>query len=378
MKELGLYIHIPFCKRKCFYCDFISFPDRHDIIEKYVNCLINELSLYRDRLKDCVIRTIFIGGGTPSAIEGKYIRKILEYIYENFNVSNLLETTIEVNPGTLTLEKVQIYKEVGINRVSLGLQTTNDEMLKKIGRIHRIDDFYRSYNILREFGFNNINVDLIFGLPDQTLEDVIEDLDIVTNLDIDHISYYSLIVEPGTIMYKWNEEGRLHLPDEEVERQMYHRGIEFLRDRGYIHYEISNFAKKGYECLHNMIYWRVEPYIGIGLASHSNFNNKRFWNVDNLDRYISSIEEGMLPISSEEIINKNMEMAEYCILGLRLIDGINRLEFEKRFHVDILDIYENEISKHIEDGLLKEEKQSIILTDKGLDLANLVEMDFLP
>lgn len=244
MKDLALYIHIPFCEKKCFYCDFISFSNREEDIDKYINGLIMELSIYKEEIKDYYIKTIFIGGGTPSAIDHKYIQKILEYIYDNFNIEKLTEVTIEVNPGTLTLEKAKAYKNLGINRISLGLQTTKDETLKYIGRIHTLNDFYKSYEILKAVEFNNINVDLIFGLPNQKLEDILIDLEFISKLDINHISYYSLIIEPNTIMYKWYMEGKLNLPDEETERQMYHKAIDVLKDKGYIHYEISNFAKK--------------------------------------------------------------------------------------------------------------------------------------
>ncbi len=378
MKGIGLYIHIPFCKKKCFYCDFTSMAGRYDLVERYIDYLIMEISLYKDRIGDCPIETIFIGGGTPSSIDDVYIKRVLDYIYDNFNTNYLKEISIEANPGTLTLEKASAYRESKIDRISLGLQTTQDEMLKDIGRIHRVDDFYRSYNILKECGFDNINVDLIFGLPNQALKDVIGDLEVVTSLEIPHISYYSLIVEPDTPMYEWHRNGRLNLPDEDTERLMYHKGIEFLKSRGYEHYEISNFAKKGYQCKHNILYWKVEPYVGVGLGSHSNIYGKRYWNTSKFDVYFKQLDEGLMPTSGEEIIHRGMEMAEYCILGLRLIDGIDIGKFKDRFGSSIYDIYGEQILKHSKNKLLREKSGKIALTRKGLDLANLVEVDFFP
>lgn len=376
--DLSLYVHIPFCERKCFYCDFTSYVNKDDKIGEYIQSLIRELSLYKKELQKYNIKTIFIGGGTPSSIESNYIKTILEYIYDNFNVDKSNEITIEVNPGTLTMEKAQTYKEAGINRISLGLQTINNNMLKAIGRIHRVEDFYRSYDILKEVGFSNINVDLIFGLPDQKLQDVLNDVVIVKNLGIEHISYYSLILEPETKMYKLEEEGKLNLPNEKEERRMYHEIIKLLKQNGYIHYEISNFAKTGYQCKHNKTYWEAKPYLGVGVSSHSNMDNKRFWNTENLDEYLEKLRNGILPIVGKEIIDKEMEMAEYCILGIRLIKGIDKLEFKKRFGKDIEAIYGDIILKHVKNGLLKEEKDNLCLTTRGLDLANLVEVDFLP
>lgn len=378
MKELSIYIHIPFCSSKCFYCDFTSFSGQSNRVKEYIDSLIVELSLHKDSLQDYRIKTIFIGGGTPSAIDAKYIFKVLDYIYKNFNISSDMEVSMELNPGTIEFEKLNIYKEAGINRISMGLQTFNNNILKKLGRIHSAEDFLQSYNMLNNAGFENINVDLMFNLPDQTISDGMKDVEALVRLGVKHISYYSLIIEPGTLMHKWHQENRLKLLDEDSERKLYYNVKDFLKENGYQHYEISNFSMKDYECKHNMVYWKIKPYIGVGLSSHSYLNNKRFWNTDDLSSYIQELKKGKLPIEEDEIISKDIEMAEFCIFGLRLVEGIDKREFKDRFGVDIKVLYKDPIEKHKNSDLLFEDDRYLKLTDKGLDLANIVEVDFLP
>ena len=289
-----------------------------------------------------------------------------------------MEVSLEANPKTLDGEKLKIYREAGINRISLGLQTLNDGILKKLGRSHDKKDFFHSYDLLEAVGFENINVDLIFNLPDQTLEDGIKDVTSLVQLGIKHISYYSLIIEPNTPLYNWYHDGKIKLLDEDDERRLYHQVRAYLREKGYNHYEISNFAYNGYECKHNLVYWKVKPYIGLGLASHSYFNNRRFSNTTDLKEYIQTLSSNSLPIVEEEYIDKKLEIAEYCILGLRLIRGIDKREFTDRFKFNIKDIYGEIIEKHKKNGLVVEDERTLRLSDKGLDLANLVEVDFLP
>ncbi|MGI6382383.1 MAG: radical SAM family heme chaperone HemW [Tissierellaceae bacterium] len=378
MEDLSIYIHIPFCNSKCYYCDFISFTGQENKVEAYISSLITELSLYKKDLKEYKIKTIFIGGGTPSAIDPIYIYRVLDYLYSNFNTHEDMEVSIELNPGTLSLEKLNIYKQAGINRVSIGLQTFNNNILGSLGRRHHAEEFFSSLDMVKEVGFNNINVDLIFGLPDQNLTDGMIDITTLVQLGVHHISYYSLIIEPNTPMYKWHQEGKLHLMDEDSERKLYHQVKEFLKYEGYVHYEISNFSLDGYQCKHNMVYWNIKPYLGVGLSSHSYLMGKRFWNTSKLNDYLDSLSEGNLPVEDEELISKEIEIAEYCIFGLRLIQGINKREFFNRFGVDLRDIYGHTIEKHKKAGLLIEDDRYLRLTDRGLDLANLVEVDFLP
>lgn len=347
-------------------------------IDEYINFLIKEMELYKDILKEYIIDTIFIGGGTPTYIDEKHIIRIMEYLYKNYNTNRICEVTIEANPETVNYNKLKAYKDIGINRISLGLQTTNDKLLKEIGRQHTYYDFLKSYEIIKNLGFDNINVDLMFGLPNQKIENCLNSLESVADLGVKHISYYSLIIEDNTIMNRWYKKGQIKLPDEDIERRMYHEGIEYLKSRGYKHYEISNLAKEGFECKHNLYYWKIKPYIGFGIASHSNINNKRFWNYEKYNKYINMLNEGKLPIRGEEYINMDMEIAEFMIMGLRLTDGINIREFENRFKVDIYKKFGHVIEKYIKQGLLINENQNIKFTSKGLDLSNVVYVDLLP
>lgn len=377
MNNLSLYIHIPFCKSKCAYCDFLSFADKDGKIEDYINALLAELKLYKERLSNYEIRTIFIGGGTPTNIDAVYIEKILVYINENYNVENLEEVSIESNPGTLNREKIKTYIKSGINRVSLGVQSLNNDILSSIGRIHSSKDFYDSYKLLRKMGIENINVDLMFGLPSQSMEDVIYSLEEMIDLGVKHISYYGLILEEGTRLYDLYQRDRIVLPTEEKEREMYHNIVKILNNNGYTHYEISNFSLTGYECKHNLVYWDINPYLGVGLNSHSNMGGKRFSNTIDIEEYIDLLDKEKLPIIQQEDIDKDTEIEEFCIMGLRKINGIDKLEFIRRFDLDIDDIYSEEIEKHVKGGLIKNNKYNIALTSKGLDLSNLVEIDFL-
>lgn len=378
MKKIAVYIHIPFCSSKCYYCDFVSFPNMDNRIDQYINYLIKEMDMYKDILEEYTIDTIFFGGGTPSYIDEKHIGRIFEYIYSNYNSSEINEITIEANPETVTYKKLKTYKDIGINRISIGLQSTKDTILKEIGRRHTFDDFLKAYETARKAGFENINVDLIFGLPNQTVKDCIHSLDTVVALGVEHISYYSLIIEEGTLMDKWYKEGKLKLPDEDSEREMYHRAIEFLEAKGYKHYEISNFAREGYECRHNLYYWKIKPYIGFGISSHSNIGNKRFWNYKNYNEYTSSLKNGHFPVEGKEYIDENMKMIEYMIMGLRLIDGVDKEEFKDIFKVDLDDRFGMVLEKYKKQGLLTEEDGNIRFSKKGLDLSNIVYVDLLP
>lgn len=379
MKDLAVYIHIPFCEKKCYYCDFTSFPEKTDEISQYIEYLIKELSLYKDKIdKEYTISSIFIGGGTPSSIDENYIEQILNYVFKNFNTKENIEVSIEVNPGSVTVEKASKYKAIGINRVSIGLQSLNDSLLKSIGRIHNAADFYNSYEILKDTGFENINIDLMFALPDQSLEDLLLTLEQVVKLDVSHISLYSLILEEGTQFYKLHEKGKLNMPSEEEDREMYHKSVQFLKSKGYDHYEISNFSKPNFKCKQNMTYWKVNPYIGVGINSHSNLENKRFSNVSDFKNYYYKLDRNEFPLYEIEDIDKEMEIGEYIILGLRLIEGINKDEFKRRFNKDIEDLYREQILKNIKNGLLTEWENHFKLTNLGLDLSNQVELDFFP
>lgn len=286
MKNLGIYIHIPFCKRKCAYCDFVSFSNKQNLVDEYVETLKKEINKCKINKEEYLVDTIYFGGGTPSYIDSKYIIDILEVIRNRFNVSKDAEITIEVNPGTASEEKLNDYYKSGINRLSIGLQSVDDKLLKTIGRIHSFSDFLETYSIAKKVGFTNINVDLMTGLPTQNLNDVKISIEKIVELSPKHISVYSLIVEEGTPIEEKISKKELFLPSETLERKMYWTVKEELEKNGYIHYEISNFAKQGYESKHNTSCWNQEEYIGFGLAAHSYINNTRYSNTENLENYI--------------------------------------------------------------------------------------------
>lgn len=366
MKKIGVYIHIPFCKQKCLYCDFVSYSKMEDMQKEYIEALKKEIKNWKDNNKDKQINTIYIGGGTPSYIDSKYIIEILNLIGKSEDI------TIEVNPGTVTEEKLQDYKTAGINRLSIGLQSTNDNLLKEIGRIHNYCEFENTYKLARKVGFENINVDLMIGLPNQTIQDIKQTLNRIIELDPEHVSVYSLIVEEGTPMQKLIEEGTLKLPDEEKERQMYWYVKNYLELNGYKHYEISNFAKPGFESKHNMDCWNQEEYIGFGVAAHSYINGKRFCNTSNIKEYLIK-----KTVIIQEIQNKQDKMKEYMLLGLRKIDGVSIQKFKNKFKENPIMLFRKELQKLSNEKLLNIDGDNIKLTNKGLDLANLVWEEFV-
>ena len=321
---------------------------------------------------DYIITTIYIGGGTPSYIDSKYIKEIMSFF------TDIEETTIEVNPGTVTEQKLRNYKEAGINRISIGLQSTDNELLKEIGRIHNYKQFIEAYNLARKVGFNNINVDLMLGLPKQTIEDLKESLKKVIKLNPEHISVYSLILEEGTKLYNMVEEGKVRLLDEDTERQMYWYVKNTLELNGYMHYEISNFAKKGYESKHNVNCWKQKEYIGVGLAASSYLNGIRFSNIKDLKDYLVNDEAGKYEKSRivEEMQSKEDKQKEFMMLGLRMIDGVSIQEYKTRFGQNPVYLFRHELDKLVKAELLIIDGDRIKLTNKGLDLANQVWMEF--
>ena len=373
----GIYIHIPFCKKKCYYCDFISYASRECMVLDYITALKKEI-MYTLKKTD-KIDTIYIGGGTPSVIECKYIKEILEEIYKIIGYDKNREVTIEINPGTVTQEKIKEYKKININRISIGLQSTNNKLLKDIGRIHTYEQFKETYELVKNENFENINVDLMLALPNQTLEDLEESLKDVIKLNPTHISVYSLILEEKTKMYEMVNKKEVELPSEDLERQMYWKTKEMLEKAGFVHYEISNFAKKGYESKHNSNCWNQQEYYGFGLAAHSYINNMRYSNTENLEEYIQFIkEEKYNKVKSiHEIQTKKSKMKEYMMLKLRTIEGIEIKEYKKKFQENPLYIYKNEIEKLTKNELVEVDGDYIKLTNKGLDFANEVWQEFI-
>lgn len=374
-KEIGIYVHIPFCKRKCYYCDFISYSNKDSKIEEYIEAVKKEIELQKIKSE---ITTVYIGGGTPSYIDSKYIKEIIAEIQKK-NVSENAEITIEVNPGTVSLEKLKDYKETGINRLSIGLQSIQDELLKQIGRIHDFEQFLETYKMAREVGFNNINVDLMLGLPNQRIKDLKESLENILQLDPEHISVYSLIVEDGTPMANKIESGDLDLPEEELERNMYWYIKSTLELNGYKHYEISNFAKKGYESKHNINCWNQKEYVGIGVAAHSYRDITRYSNTESLGEYIRNVKKENLERNRiiHEIQKEDDTKKEYMILGLRQIDGIQIGKFKAKFGDNPIYLFRNELKKLSDENLISVDEDNIKLTNKGIDLANLVWEEFV-
>ena len=379
MKDLGLYIHIPFCKRKCYYCDFISFSGKQELIEKYIDSLKKEINNYKINKEEYLIETIYFGGGTPSFIESKYIIEVLQELKQKFNVSKNAEITIEINPGTVDEQKLQDYYNSGINRISFGLQSTKSELLKLVGRIHTYSSFLDAYNLAREMGFKNINVDLMIGLPVQTLEDVQKDLERITELKPEHISVYSLIVEEETAIEQKINNKELYLPSENLERKMYWEVKNTLEEKGYKHYEISNFAKPKFESKHNLSCWNQEEYIGFGLAAHSYIDNKRYSNTEELEKYIVRVDVlGDPQIKTiHEIQSKEDQMKEYMLLSLRKIEGVKISDFKNRFVDNPIYIYRELLNKLVTQELIEIDIDSIKLTNKGIDLANIVWEEFV-
>ena len=377
MKNIGLYIHIPFCERKCFYCDFTSIPTNNSLVEKYFDYLLKELSMASLKVKDYVVDTIFIGGGTPSILDGIKIEVLFANIRKKYALSNNPEVTIEVNPGTLDTDKTESYKRAGINRISIGIQSMNNNSLLSIGRIHNKQQVIETIKICKDLGFHNISGDLIFGLPNERIEDFKSTLQEIIKLNLSHISMYGLILEKGTKMYYWYKKGLLHLPDESEEREMYHLGIDYLEEHGYLQYEISNFARKGFKSKHNIGYWELKPYIGIGLASHSNIDSIRYWNEKNFKEYFRKLDVNLLPIEGSELIDKTLKESEYLILGIRMNKGISKIDYKDKFGVELMCKHKEAITKHIDNGLLSDTLDNIQLTRRGMDLSNLVEIDFL-
>ena len=377
MKHLSLYIHIPFCIKKCLYCDFPSYGGCESIFDDYVNALINEIRETKESFSDYNIKSIFLGGGTPSILSPKLTGKIMDTVFNCFNIDSNCEIITEANPKTVDEFKLREYKAMDINRISFGVQAWQNNILKSLGRIHTIDDFIKNIAQARDIGFKNINADIMFALPNQTLSDWEETLEKIIKLNPTHISAYSLIIEDGTVFGKMYDEGNLKPCDEVLDRKMYYMAKEMLSDKGYNQYEISNFAKEGFECYHNKVYWRCDEYIGYGIGSHSYFNGERFNNTYDIEKYISS--KGKYSVIKENIEKLKTEdmYAEFMFMGLRMTKGIEKQRFFERFNKSVFDVYGNEI-KHLKElNLINETDTNIMLTEKGVDVSNTVFEKFI-
>lgn len=401
-RELELYIHIPFCMKKCAYCDFLSGPAPRETIDRYVTALVAEIRQYQKLAENYRVTTIFFGGGTPSILSGGQMKEIFAALRDVFEIQADAEITMEANPGTVTKENLQAYRACGINRISFGLQSVDDEELKLLGRVHTMRQFEESYDLARKAGFQNINVDLISAIPGQTVESWERTLDTVIRMNPEHISAYSLIIEEGTPFYeiygenaKEEQDSRCErcladdgkqmdigknfpkLPDEEAERRMYELTAEKLEAAGYLQYEVSNYAKPGYACRHNKGYWQRVEYLGIGTGAASLIENERYQHISDTDLYIRA--NGKLDQIEEEkeTLDWNAQVEETMFLGLRMKEGVNKQKFRERYHREIQEVYGEVLEKLKEEGLLREEEERICLTKRGNDLSNYVLAQFL-
>jgi oxygen-independent coproporphyrinogen-3 oxidase len=373
----SLYIHIPFCKNKCFYCDFTSVVNTDEKIREYIGYLIKEMKMYKVDNKRHKIKTIFIGGGTPSLLGASVFKLLVDNLRENFDLSGLIEFTIEANPESVTWEKLNVYRECGVNRLSMGLQTTDDSLLKRIGRIHSLEEFRSAFDSARKAGFTNINLDLMFGLPGQTVEDVKKTLGVVKEINPEHISAYGLKLEDGTKLSDMFEKGLLDMPSEEEERDMCHIINEFLEENGYHQYEVSNYAKDGMECKHNIVYWEGGDYIALGMASHGYLDDVRYENSAEFKEYYKYIEEDKLPIVHKEEISEEEKLKEAIILGLRLNKGIDIEEININHGISFLEDYKDVLKDLKNRGLIDVTSKNVKLTKLGFDLCNQVLVEFM-
>ncbi len=384
MKQLEIYIHIPFCVKKCYYCDFLSAKSDEGTMHNYVRALIKEIELSAHKMQGYSIRSVFVGGGTPSILEGEWIEQIIGALRDKGNIADDAEITIECNPGTLTREKIDSYLKAGINRISIGLQSANDNELKMLGRIHTWDDFLASYNMVREAGIDNVNVDLMSALPIQTKNSYEQTLEKVCALNPEHISAYSLIVEDETPLKAWleseDDKGNNLLPSEDEERVMYYLTKKVLEKHGYKRYEISNYAKPGKECIHNLGYWERVEYLGFGIGAASLYQSVRYNNIEELYKYIAFLDEyadvDRLHVNLVSL-STNDQIEEFMFLGLRKVKGVDTEKFKEMFSRDINLVYGNQLDKLERQGFLTREGNNIRLTEKGIDVSNIVLANFM-
>jgi len=378
--DFGVYIHIPFCKQKCFYCDFPSFAGREKYIDEYLNSLHHEMELGAERIAEMgklTPHTIYIGGGTPSHLNLSQMQMLFEAIHANMQVKDVAEFTMEANPCTIDEEKLHLMKSNGINRISIGVQSFDDGCLQRIGRIHKSSMAIEKVSLAQKAGFDNISIDLMYGLPGQTLDMLKKSLDKAIELGIQHISVYGLQLEEGTVLAKQQEMGRLELPDDEAVEKMYDYLVEYLPANGFSRYEISNYAMGGYYSRHNTLYWQDVPYLGFGSGAHSYWRGNRYENPVDIGEYIKATAEGKFLHIVEEAVSEKAHMEEFCFLGLRMTSGINKRKFRETFNKDISEVFGKVIDKMVAKALLGESETAIFLTPLGMKYGNVVFGEFI-
>ncbi|MDF2558526.1 MAG: coproporphyrinogen oxidase [Bacillales bacterium] len=369
----SVYIHIPFCTNICHYCDFNKFFIKNQPVDQYLDALEVEMKLY-GRIQ---AKTLFIGGGTPSALSETQLEKLMSIIHENIEIDEEAEFAVEANPGDLTKEKLRILKRGGVNRLSLGVQTFDDELLEKIGRSHRSIDVFETIEAAKKAGFTNISIDLIYGLPDQTQDQVKKDVETAAKLDLQHISAYSLIIEPKTVFYQLHDRGKLELPTEDTEAEMYEWIMDELPKFGFEQYEISNYAKQGFESRHNLTYWNNEEYFGFGAGAHGYLHGKRYSNFTVLKKYIQNLKIGNRPLLTETELSKQEKMEEEMFLGLRKNHGVSMNLFEEKYIIMLRNVFPTVIDDLLKKELIIIENEFLRLTRKGRMLGNDVFQAFL-
>ena len=377
MNTVGLYIHIPFCRQKCLYCDFPSWAGKESLMQAYVDALTAEIKARGKEYPNKKVVSVFFGGGTPTTLEIPLLEQLMQAVFASWDIAEDAEITTEANPGTLDREMATALKKMGFNRLSMGVQAWQNRLLKDLGRIHTIEGFLENYKAVREAGFENVNVDLMFALPNQTMADWQETVKNITALEPEHISAYSLIIEEGTPFFERYEKGQLEPASEELDRKMYHWAVDYLAEKGYEQYEISNFAKKGKQSRHNRIYWRAEEYLGMGLGSHSYMEGERFHNIYDLQEYIAANGDVSLLKEDIEIITEEDALAEFMFLGLRLTEGVSFARFRERFGKEMQEVYGGQMKELKQEGLLEEDAEGIRLTRRGIDVSNVAFEKFL-
>ncbi|MEN6566648.1 MAG: radical SAM family heme chaperone HemW [Veillonellales bacterium] len=376
--NLGLYIHIPFCRQKCYYCDFPSYAGLENAYEAYTTALCREISGQGGSFTGQVVDSIYLGGGTPTVLATAQIVKIMQTVYTHFTVTGNAEISIEANPGTVDRLKLQALRDSGINRLSVGVQSFNDRLLRSIGRIHTAEEAVRAVEWAKQAGFTNFNIDLMYGLPGQSLADAVLSIEQAAVLGSTHISAYGLKVEEGTPLVRLLKANRLELPDEAEEEQMYELTVRHLPDLGYQRYEISNFSRPGAECRHNLKYWRFQPYIGLGAAAHSFFAAERYANVADVRRYIVSQERGESAVSYREKTSRADAMAEYIFLALRTVRGLIVADFNQYFQTDFFACYHLVVKQLLRQKLIVLSDKTVRLTVRGMKYGNVAFRAFLP
>lgn len=375
MNKIGIYIHLPFCVQKCFYCDFNSYENKSEKMKEYLSALLIEIGSYQDDRK---IQTIFLGGGTPSYYDPVEIDRILSSLKNQFDCREIIEITLESNPETIdSADKLIEYRQIGINRISLGAQSFNDWILEFMNRPHNAAKIIETVHNIRNAGIDNLNLDLIFGYPQQSINIWKDSLEQAIQLEPEHISLYELSIEPGTILFHKIKNNIYPAVSEETILEMYHYAIARLKKAGYIHYEISNFAMPNRECRHNINYWENGEYYGFGAGAHSHINNQRYWNIWSLDEYIRRMQSDKMVVVGQEKLTQNQQLVESIMLSLRLRKGINRMEFMNRFHNDPMIQYQNRLRPYIQQGFIELDENYIRLTDAGLDISDTIIADLV-